>query len=343
VPASLTTCSGRVADALSCWTLTFNWPSTEQEHLDNLDEVLHCLESAGLRLKREKCSFCVSEVDYLGHTIMISADGLRPSSSKIQTITEVSQPANVSQLKAFLGLVNYYARFLPDLATKLVPLYQLLQKDKTWEWYDKQEQAFQEVKQLLSSPNLLVHFDDSKPIVVACDASPFGIGAVLSHILQDGTEHPAAVAYASRSLSPAERKYSQLDKEALAIVFSVTKFHHYIFGRKFILYSDHKPLIHIFGESRAIPVMASAHLQRWTLTLNSYMYTIKYKSGKCQGNADALSRLPLTEFPVTTPVPAETIALMEHLSSIPLTAVKFKQQTDRDPILCKVKRFTQRG
>jgi len=198
------------------------------------------------------------------------------------------------------------------------------------------------VKQLLSSPNLLVHFDDSKPIVVASDASPFGIGAVLLHILEDGTEHP--VAYASHSLSPAERKYSQLDKEALGIVFSVSKFHHYIFARKFILYSDHKPLMHIFGESRAIPVMATACLQRSALTLSSYTYTIKYKSGKCQGNADALSRIPLTEFPVTTtPIPTETIALMEHLSSIPLTAAKIKQQTDRDPILCKVKRFTQRG
>ena len=190
--------------------------------------------------------------------------------------------------------MNYYAKFLPDLATKLAPLYQLLQRDKNWEWSDQQKQSFQEVKQLLSSPNLLVHFDDQKPIILACDASPFGIGAVLSHILEDGTEHP--VAYASRSLSPAERRYSHLDKEALAIVFGVGKFHRYIFGRRFLLYSDHKPLIHIFGESRSVPVMASARLQRWALTLSSYTYNIKYKSGKNQGNADALSRLPLPEF-----------------------------------------------
>ena len=127
------------------------------------------------------------------------------------------QPANVTQLKAFLGLVSYYAKFLPDLSTKLAPLYKLLRQDKQWEWSYQQEQSFQEVKQLLSSPNVLVHFDDQKPIVVACDASPFGIGAVLSHILEDGTEHP--VAYTSRSLSIAEKRYSQLDKEALAIVF----------------------------------------------------------------------------------------------------------------------------
>ena len=311
---------------------------TPEEHLYNLNEVLHHLESAGLRLKQEKCSFCLPEVDYLGHTI--STKGLRPSPAKVRAITEVSQPTNVTQLKAFLGLVNYYAKFLPDLATKLAPLYQLLKQDAKW---GQQEQSFQEVKQLLSTPNILVHFDDRKPIVVACDASSFGIGAVLSHILEDGTEHP--VAYASRSLSPAERRYSRLDKEALAIVFSVGKFHHYIFGRKFLLYSDHKPLIHIFGESKSVPVMASACLQRWALTLSSYtyVYSIKHKSGKSQGNVDTLSCLPLPEFPATTPVPAETIALIEQMSSVPLTAGKIKQQTDHDPILCKVKQYTQHG
>ena len=113
----------------------------------------------------------------------------------------------------------YYARFLPDLATKLAPLYQLLQKDKQWEWSDQWEQPFQEVKWLLSSPNMLVHFDDQKPIVLACDASPFGKGAVLSHILEDGCEHP--VAYASRSLSPAQRRYgtAQLQRRTRSQIF----------------------------------------------------------------------------------------------------------------------------
>ena len=291
---------------------------TQEEHLHNLNEVLQRLQSAGLHLKKEKCSFFLPEVDYLGHTI--SAEGLRLSSSKVRAITEVCQPANVTQLKAFLGLVNYYAKFLPDLSIKLAPLYQLLRQDKQWEWSDQEEKSFQEMKQLLSSPNLLVHFDDQKPIVVACDASPFGIGAVLSHILEDGTEHP--VAYTSRSLSPVEKRYSQLDKEALAIVFGVGKFHRYLFGRKFLLYSDHKPLIHIFGESKSVPVMASARLQRWALTLSSYTYNIKFKSGKTQGNANALSRLPLPDFPISTPVPPETIATIEHLSSVPITQPK---------------------
>ena len=256
-------------------------------------------------------------------------------------MAKLPTPSKVSELKTFLGLVNYYAKFLPDLATRLTPLYKLLKQDEPWHWSSEQETAFQDVKTSLLSPQILAHFDDTKPIIMACDASPFGVGAILSQILADGSEHP--VAYASRSLSPAERNYSHLDKEALAIIFGIGKFHQYICGRKFTLYTDHKPLIHIFNESKSVPAMASARLQRWALTLSAYTYTIKYKSGKQQGNADALSRFPLADVPTSVPTPAETIAVLEHLSTISLTTAKIKLQTERDAVLSKVKRYTQSG
>ena len=132
------------------------------------------------------------------------------------------------------------------------------------------------------------------------------------------------IAYASRSLSTTERKYSQLaiDKEALAILFGFSKFHHYLYGRRFIIYSDHKPLMHIFNPSKAVPIMASARLQRWALTLSGYHYSIKYQKGSHICNADALSRLPLPDCPTTVPMPPETIALLEQLTSVPLTAAQ---------------------
>jgi len=131
----------------------------------------------------------------------------------------------VTKLKTFLGLVNYNAKFLPDLATRLAPLYKLLQHGEPWSWSTQQEAAFRDVKNLLLTPQVLAHFDDSKPIVLSCDASPFGVGAVLSQILDDGSEHP--VAFVSCSLSKAELNYAHIDKEALAIVFGIGKFHQY--------------------------------------------------------------------------------------------------------------------
>ena len=149
---------------------------------------------------------------------------------------------------------------------------------------------------MLTAPNLLVHFDESKPLMLSCDASPYGVGAVLSHIYADQLDKP--IAYASRSLKTVKCKYSQLDKEALAILFGVSKFHHYLYGRHFDIYSDHKPLMDIFSLSKAISSMASARLQRWALTLSGYQYSIKYREGSC---------LPLPDFPDNVPIPPETI------------------------------------
>ena len=219
-----------------------------------------------------------------------------------------------------MGLVNYYAKFLPDSATVLTPLYKLLKHSESWQWNSEQQLSFKKIKEMLTAPTLLVHFDESKPLMLACDASPYGVGAVLSHVIDNHSDKPTA--YASHSLSTAERKYTQLDKEALAILFGVSKFHHYLYGRHFIIYSDHKPLMHIFNQSKAVPIMASARLQRWALTQSGYHYSIKYRKGSHMCNADALGRLPLPECPTTVPMPPETIVLLEQLASVPLTAAQ---------------------
>ena len=133
--------------------------------------------------------------------------------------------------------------------------------------------AFSLAKEMLQSDSL-VHYDSSKKLVLECGASSYGEGAVLSHIMEDGTERP--VGYASRTLSPSEMNYFQLDREGLGIIFGVKKFHSYIHGRDFIIRSDHQPLYYLFNESRVVAPMASARLQRWALTLSGYHYKIEY-------------------------------------------------------------------
>ena len=311
----------------------------EQEHLRNLEAVLTRLEERGVRLNQAKCGFLLPEVEYLGHRL--SADGLRPTNEKVRAMVEAPAPRNVTQLRSFLGLVNYYGKFLPNLSTQLAPLYHLLQKHVKWTWSSTHEEAFQKVKELLTSAPLLVHYDPDKQLLLSCDASPYWVGAVLSHVTEDGAERP--VAFASCSLSPAERNYSQLEREALSIVFGVKKFHYYLYGRSFTILSDHQPLKHLLSESRAIPPMASARIQRWALTLSAYKYTLAYKPGEHHSNADVLSRLPLPDAPMDVPTPGDTVLLTECLAALPLTASQIARWTDRDPVLAKVRDNIQRG
>ena len=179
-----------------------------------------------MRLNSKKCVYMMSEVIYLGEKI--TAEGIQPLEEKVEAIQQAPAPTNVSELKSYLGMVNYYQRYLPNLSTVLAPLHLLLQKDKKWTWGQSQEHAFKKSKEMLVSTQLLVHYDSETELILASDASPHGVGSVLSHRMEDGTERP--IAYASRTLSPAEKTYSQLEKEASSIIFGVKKFHQYLFG-----------------------------------------------------------------------------------------------------------------
>lgn len=313
--------------------------ATEAEHLGNLEQVLQRLSDAGLRLKRDKCVFMSPSVTYLGHKI--TAEGISPVEDKVRAVKEAPSPKNVTELRSFLGMVNYYGKFLQDLSKVLAPLYKLLHNDTKWQWCEEQEKAFMEVKERLQSAKLLVHFDPDKEVTLACDASPYGVGAVLSHVMEDGSEKP--IGFASRTLTAAEKGYSQLDKEGLAVVFAVKRFHQYLYGRPFKIHTDHKPLMSLFGETHCIPPLASARIQRWALTLSAYQYTIVFRAGKDNANADAFSRLPLPDTPVTTYVPPETVFSLEKLSETPVTASQVKQWTERDPVMSKVKTYLLQG
>jgi hypothetical protein len=166
--------------------------STLHEHLQILDTVLEKLQNSGLKLNKTKCFFLRDRIEYLGH--IIDRDGLHPTSEKVRAVQEAQTPRNVSELRSFFGIVNYYHRFLPNLSTTLAPLYRLLQKDVKWIWEQEQEKAFTAAKRALQDDSLLVHYDESKPLILACDASQYGLGAVLSHTMADGTERPVAYA-----------------------------------------------------------------------------------------------------------------------------------------------------
>ena len=169
------------------------------------------------------------------------------------------------------------------------PLDNLLKKNIAWNWSSSCQHSFDRFKQLLSSDLLLTHFDPKLPIKVAADASTVGLGAYICHIFPDGSEKP--IYHASRSLTPAEKNYSQIEKEGLALVFAVVKLHKYLFGRKFILQTDHKPLLAIFGNKKGIQAHSANCLQRWALTLMSYDFKLQYVSTHEFGAADILSRL----------------------------------------------------
>ncbi len=172
----------------------------------------------------------------------IDAEGLHSVAEKVEAVQRAPSPRNVTELKAYLVLLSYYyARFLPNMLTELAPLYKLLRKGVPWKWSSEEARAFAASKSLLTSSKVLAHFNSEMEITLAYDASAYGIGAVLSYRMPDGTEKP--VGFASRTLTQTERKYVQIEREGLACVFGVKRFHSYLYGHHFTLYTDHQPLM----------------------------------------------------------------------------------------------------
>ena len=197
-------------------------------------------------------------MDYLGHRI--DAEGKHTLPDKIKAVEDAPVPLNVTQLRSFLGLLNYYRSFLPNIASVLHPLNELLQANRKWIWSQECEAAFQNAKEMLVTSNVLAHYDPTQPIRLAADASAYGIGVVISHVLPSGEEKP--VAFASQTLTQSERNYAQIEREVLALVFGVKRFHQYLYGWKFTLLTDHRPLTTILGAKKGIPPIAAARLQR---------------------------------------------------------------------------------
>ncbi|XP_053663457.1 uncharacterized protein K02A2.6-like [Anopheles marshallii] len=216
---------------------------TQNEHDDLLSETLRRIQEYGFTIRSDKCSFNKSQVRYLGH--IIDKQGIRPDPAKVAVIKDLPAPRDIGGVRSFLGAINYYGRFIPNMRRLRYPLDNLLKNDITFNWSPECQKVFDQFKSLLVSDLLLTHYDPGREIIISADASSVGLGATISHKFPDGTYK--VVQHASRALTKAETNYSQIDREGLAIIFAVTKFHKYIFGRHFYLQTDHKPLLRIFG------------------------------------------------------------------------------------------------
>ncbi|GAB0092892.1 uncharacterized protein DMENIID0001_079420 [Sergentomyia squamirostris] len=267
----------------------------DEEVKKTLWEVFKRLNDYNVKINLKKCQFFKREIKFLGH--IISSDGVRPNPEKLRALENAPQPKDLKQLQAFLGLMNYYGKFIHDLADKLRPLYDLLMEENRdgdiLKWEAKHTQCFEMCKQLLTSESILTHYDPRLDIVLAVDASPDGLGAVLSHVFQDGTERP--VFFASRTLTDVERNYSQLDKEAAAIIYGIKRYYKFVYGHRFVIYTDHKPLISIFDPKKNNGIILSERMQRWQAFISNFNCKIIYRPGKNQGNCDGLSRLPIQD------------------------------------------------
>ena len=312
------------------------------EHLVRLENVFNKISNAGLTLKLEKCHFVKEEVKYLGH--LVGSYGIKPDSEKLACILTYPTPADLKQLRQFLGFSGYYRRFIKNYARIAAPLYQLMKKTaKRFNWTTDCDQAFKELKNLLCSPPILSYPCFQLPFVLSTDASDRAIGAVLSQV-KEGEEHP--IAYWSRQLQKAEKNYSTIEREALAVVSAIKHFYPYLYGRKFILHTDHNPLTSLKGLKDV-----GGRLSRWQLYLQQFDMELQYKPGKSNSNADTMSRLPVNDSQVASIITFDLKDIQKFqesdktISSI-ITAIKerkplpcLSRQADRlflrDGVLCR--------
>ncbi|XP_062575345.1 uncharacterized protein K02A2.6-like [Saccostrea cucullata] len=310
------------------------------EHKQILETTLQRLDNYGVKLQKSKCQFMQDQVEYFG--FIVSKEGIKPSPKKLEAIRNMEDPKSKKELQTWLGIVNYYRKFVPNMSTLSGPLTHLLAQDVTWTWTQECSEACAKIKDLLVSSQVMAHYNPHKPLELAVDASGYGLGAVISHT--DGaSEKP--IAYASRTLTAAEKNYSQIEREALAIIFGVTKFHSYLYGRKFTLITDHKPSTTIFGPKKGIPVLTASRLQRWALQLTSYQFDIKYRATGKHQNADTLSRFPMNLMDDSrTQLDKETELIHKiQIQNLPVTADKVAAATKNDVVLSRVMEFTRSG
>lgn len=253
----------------------------EQEHIKHIEIILETLDKSGLKLNIEKCKFFQKETEYLGYKI--DEKGININENRLQEIRNYPQPHNIKTLRGFLGMLNYYRRFVYKLSEKQVPLIELLKKGVKWKWGEKQEKAFQELKQSFEKNLALYSPDYNETFILRSDSSDFAIGGELVQF-QKGVEVP--ICFVSRVLKTYEMKYTISEKEMLSICYCVNRLRFYLTSNTFIIETDHSALQFLMHNR-----FANNRIYRWSLLLQEYKFIIKHIRGKNNVTADALSRM----------------------------------------------------
>lgn len=302
---------------------------------EKLQEVMKRLNSHFVRINVNKSKFLVKSVKYLGHKL---TDGkILPNDEKVEALVRAKVPKDLQQLQSYLGLLNHYSRFIPNLSSEISSLYELTKKDTKYVWSENCQKAFERSKKLMVENDMLELYDPTKQIIVATDASPYGVSAILSHLV-DGIEKP--VLFASSSLKQAQKNYSQIHREALAIIYAVTKFHDYIYGRKFKLCTDQQALSEIFKPNKGNAGVAAARLQRWSILLSMYDYQIEHRPAKKMCHVDALSRLPLEQ--EVDDIDAYSIKMFHSHEEQIINQKLVAKETFKDKLLSQIYKFVHK-
>lgn len=255
------------------------WGKDHMEHKERLQQVFEALKKNNMKLNKEKCSIGrQQEIKYLGH--ILTKQGLKSDPNKTDAILKMPVPEDKKAVSRFLGMLTYLAKFIPKLSIKAEPLRKLIRKNQEWQWKEKQQACWEHLKKLATTTPILQYYEAKTPLQLQVDASKSGLGACL---MQNGKP----IAYASKAMTKAEQNYSQIEKEALAVVFGMERFHCYVYAQDVEIWSDHKPLETILNK----PMHAAPpRLQRLKMRLIKYQYTVMYRRGKNMEVADTLSR-----------------------------------------------------
>ena len=275
---------------------------TKEEHDQRLLAVLVRLLEAGITLSRGKCVFGVKEVSFFGQ--YISGKGTRPMIN--DNLKEIQRPQNKSEVRSYIGLVNFIGKFIPNFSTIIAPISSMLSKTAEYIWGEEQEEEFQTVLEEIRSPRILQHFDPLKETSIIVDASPVGLCAIL-------VQEEKPVLFTSRKLTQVEQRYSQTEREALSVVWACERLHFYVYGIDFEVVTDHKAL-EILYSPKGKP---AARILRWYIRLLPYSFVVKYSPGR-DNPADYFSRKPVSGSSEGETLATETA---EYVNNILLDAV----------------------